>query len=190
MYRLSSDEEKQEISVVENFISTLSERNLCKDINGWSKRSEDDRDFVLQSHNGDILLQISQVAERDFAFPISRAEYDSGRYRQFIARAPGEIPLAVDNTRLNTSIRRSIQKKLEKPNRESAHETSWLLIFSNSAYPEIDCCVRGHKRDSEPVSIAREYLKRHDPILFDQIWYSNPVTIPVRIWPHIFDPIC
>jgi len=112
------------------------------------------------------------------------------RYRQFIAQAPGETPLAVDNTRLNTSIRRSIQKKLEKPNRESAHETSWLLIFSNSAYPEIDCCVRGHRRDSEPVSIAREYLKSHDPILFDQIWYSNPVTIPVRIWPHIFDPIC
>jgi len=80
MYGLSSDKEQQKTRVVENFISILSEHNLCKDINGWSKLSEDDRDFILHTHNGDILLQVSQIAEEDFAFPISRAEYNSGRY--------------------------------------------------------------------------------------------------------------
>lgn len=184
MYGLSSDKEQQKTRVVENFISILSEHNLCKDINGWSKLSEDDRDFILHTHNGDILLQVSQIAEEDFAFPISRAEYNSGRYHQFITHAHGEIPLAVDNARLNTSIKRSIQRELEEPYMQSDHEIHWLLIFSTSAYPEIDCCVRGRKKDSESVSMARDCLKKYDSILFDQIWYSNPVTIPVRIWPH------
>ncbi len=183
MVGCSSDEMRQETGEVENFISILSEHNLCKDINGWSKLPEADRDFVLHTHNGDILLQVSQIPAEDFVFPISRVEYNSGRYRRFINQAPGEIPLAVDNARLNTSIKRSIQRKIEEPYMESDHETHWLLIFSTSSYPETDCCVRGHKRDSEPVSIARDYLKNHDPILFNQIWYSNPVTIPVRIWP-------
>ena len=184
MHGLSTDKEQQETRVVEDFITALLERELCKDINGWSKLSEDDGDFVLHSHNGDILLQISQIVKRDFAFPISRAEYNAGRYRHVIAQASGEFPLAVDTLCLNTSIQRSIQRKLEEPYTESAHEIRWLLIFSASAYPETDCCVRGHKRDSEPVSIARDYLKNREPILFDQIWYSNPVAAPIRIWPY------
>ena len=186
----SSDEMRQETGEVENFISILSEHNLFKDINGWSKLPEGDRHFVIHTHNGDILLQVSQIPAEDFAFPISSAEYNSGSYHQFIAQTPGEIPLAVDNARLNTSIKRSIQRNLEEPSRESDHEAHWLLIFSTSAYPEIDCCVRGHKKDSEPVSIARDYLKHHEPILFNQIWYSNPVAMPVRIWPHISDQPC
>jgi hypothetical protein len=187
MVGLSSAEERQETGVIENFISILAEHNLCKDINGWSRLPEDDPDFVLHTHNGDILLQISQIAEEDFAFPISKAEYNSGRYRRFIAQEPGEIPLAVDDARLNTTLKRIIQGKLEEPCMESDHEKHWLLIFSASAYPEIDCCVRGVKKDSESVSMARDYLKSHDPILFDQIWYSNPITIPVRIWPYYPD---
>ena len=189
MYRSSSDKGQQETEVVENFISALLERKICKDINGWSKVTEVDRDFVLHNYNGNILLQVSQIAEEDFAFPISRTAYNSGRYHQFITQAHGEIPLAVDNARLNTSIKRNIQRKLEEPYTKSDYEARWILIFSTSAYPEIDSCVRGHKRDSEPVSIARDYLKNHEPILFDQIWYANPVTMPIRIWPQISDPI-
>lgn len=184
MVGLLSDEERQENGIVEDFISILSEHNLYKAINGWSKLPEENRDFVLHTRNGDIRLQTSQITQEDFAFPISRADYNSGRYRQFIAQAPGETPLAVDNARLNTSLKRSIQRKLQEPFTESGHEVCWLLIFSTSAYPEIDCCVRGHKMDSESVSISRDYLENHEPILFDQIWYANPVAAPIRIWPY------
>ena len=68
---------------------------------------------------------------------------------------------------------------------KAEHDVHWLLVYSTSSgYPEIDCCVRGHKRDSDAVSIARDYLKNLDQIIFDQIWYANQVTLPIRIWPH------
>ena len=172
------------MDVVEDFITALRERKLYTGITGYRKHPEDGQGFVINTKKGDISLQIAEIAERDFAFPISKAEYDSGRYSHFIAKAPGEIPLAVDRNRLSTSIQRKVREQLETQFSNSEHEIFWLLVYSISGYPEIDCCVRGSKMDGEAVSMARDYLDNHEQAIFDQIWYANLVTLPVRVWPH------
>jgi hypothetical protein len=172
------------MDVVEDFMTALIERNLYKGITGYRKRPEDGQGFVINTKKGDISLQIAEIAQRDYAFPISRAEYDSGRYSHFIAKAPGEIPLAINNNRLSTSIQRTVREQLEAQVSNSEPEMIWLLVYSTSGYPEADCCVRGNKMDGQAVSMARDYLNNHEQAIFDQIWYTNLVTLPVRIWPH------
>ena len=172
------------MDVLEDFMTALIERNLYTGITGYRKRPEDGQSFVINTKKGDISLQIAEIAERDFTFPISMVEYDSGRYRHFIVKTPGEIPLAVDNNRLSTSIQRKVREQLETDYSKSEHEVLWLLVYSTSGYPEIDCCVRGSKMDGEAVSMARDYLNNHEQVIFDQIWYTNLVTLPVRIYPH------
>ena len=78
MHGLSTDKERQEKSVVEDFITALLERELCNDINGWSKLSEDDRDFVVHSHNGDILFDQIWYSN-PVAAPIRIWPYNFGR---------------------------------------------------------------------------------------------------------------
>jgi len=184
MNRISCDTEESLSGIVEDFVTALKERNLCTGITGYKRRPEDGRVFVIDTKKGEISLQMAEITERDFTLPISRTEYDSGRYGHFVAKAPGEIPLAVDNDRLSTSIQRKVRAQLETPFAKSEHEIAWLLVYSNSGYPEVDCCVRGNKMDGEAVCVARDYLKNHEQVMFDQIWYTNLVTLPVRIWPH------
>jgi hypothetical protein len=43
---------------------------------------------------------------------------------------------------------------------------------------------RKRPEDGQAVSMARDYLNNHEQAIFDQIWYTNLVTLPVRIWPH------
>lgn len=170
--------------IMEDFMTALIERNLYTGITGYKKHPEDGRGFVIDTKKGDILVQIAEITERDFTFPISKAEYDSGRYGHFIAKTPGEIPLAVDSNRLSTSIQSKIKEQLEIQFPNSGHQMIWLLVYSTSGYPEVDCCVRGSKMDGEAVSMAREYLYNSEQTLFEHIWYTNLVTLPVRIWPH------
>ena len=51
-------------------MTALIERNLYKGITGYRKRPEDGQGFVINTKRGDILLQIAEIAERDYAFPI------------------------------------------------------------------------------------------------------------------------
>ena len=191
MFKLSSDKEQQETAVVETFLDALSRYSIYTDILGYSKLPEADHDFVLNCKDGsDILLQVTEIVERDYAFPITKADYNSGIYNHFIHKGSDQIPWAVDTNRISTSIQRRIEGKILKHYSKSEHETLWLLIFSTSIYPEVDVCVRGNKRDSEAVSIAHDYLNSLDHIVFDQIWYTNLMTTPVRIWPYDSGKIC
>ncbi|MDX2445809.1 MAG: hypothetical protein QNK29_01265 [Desulfobacterales bacterium] len=186
----SSGKEKLETDIIEDFLAALMGRNLHTGIIGYKKLSEEGQDVVINTGQGDILLQVSQIADMDFAFPISRADYNSGRYSHFISKPSEEIPWAVDLDLRDTSIQRSIQMKLQEHDAKSDHRDCWLLVFSTSGYPEIECCVRGNTKDSDAVSIARAYLNKYGRIPFDQIWYTNLVTFPVRIWPYRSGQIC
>ena len=181
---MSPNNEAPIAGIVEDFVEVLAERNLYMGITGHRKLPEGSQGFILNNEIGDILLQVAEIAERDFTFPISRAEYDSGRYSHFIAKTPGETPLAVDSNRLSTSIQRKVREQLEAQVSNTEHQMIWLLVYSTSGYPEVDCCVRGNKMAGEAVSMARDYLNNHEQVIFDQIWYTNLVTLPVRIYPH------
>jgi hypothetical protein len=185
----TNDNETLETGMIEDFLAVVTERKLHTGIAGYRKPSEGGRVYMINTREGDIPLVVTQIADRDFAFPISKAEYNSGRYSLFISKPSAETPWAVDLNRRDTSILRRIQAMLREHEAKSDPIDAWLLVFSTSGYPEIECCVRGNSRDSDAVSMARDYLSKQDRIPFDQIWFSNRLTLPVRIWPYGPGPI-
>ncbi len=185
-----NDSETPETGIIEDFLAVVTERKLYTGITGYRKPLEGGQGYMINTREGDISLQVTQIADRDFAFPISRADYKSGRYSHFISKPSEEIPWAVDLNRRDTSIQRLIQAMLQDHEAMSDPIACWLLVFSTSGYPEIECCVRGSSRDSDAVSMARDYLNKCERIAYDQIWYSNLVTLPVRIWPYESGQIC
>lgn len=184
MAKLSHDKEKQEVGVIEHFLKTLSKK--CSDFNitGYEQLPEADQDFIIHSAESEIYVQVTEIVEREYAFPISKAEYNSGRFSHFIQKKSGEIPWAVDTERRDNSIKKAIERKIEKYYAKSNHQILWLLIFCTSSYIMTEYWEGGKKRQSIALTLARKYLRTLDQIIFNQIWYTNLMTNPVRIWPE------
>ena len=183
MHKLSSKKEQQETDVIENFLEALADSQIDIDIAGYYKLAEADQDFILKTEDGDILLQLTEIVERDYAFPITKSAYNSGKYSQFIHKGNDETPWAIDPHRLETSIKRRIEAKIEKQYAKAESASLWLLVFSTSIYPMTEYCVRGASKASTALITAHAYLRSLDQVIFDQIWYANPMTRPVQLWP-------
>ena len=184
MFQLSHDKEKQEVGVIEHFLKALPAKNPDLNIIGHEQLPESDQDFVLRCNEGEIYVQVTEIVEREYAFPISKAEYNAGRYSHFIQKKSGEIPWAVDIVRRDASIKRAIERKINKHYAKSANQILWLLIFCTSSYLTTEFWEGGKKRMSKSLTSALEYLRTLNQVVFNQIWYTNLLTSPVKIWPQ------
>lgn len=184
MFQLSHDKEEQEVGVIEHFLKALPSKDPDLNIIGHEQLPEADQDFVLRCDEGEIYVQVTEIVEREYAFPISKAEYNAGHYSHFIQKKPGEIPWAVDIGRRDASIKRAIERKINKHYAKSANQILWLLIFCTSSCLTTEFWEGGQKRMSKSLTSAHEYLRTLNRMVFDQIWYTNLLTSPVRIWPQ------
>jgi len=184
MFKLSQEKEEQEIGAIERFIDGINRLSEYPKINGFTKLPEADHDFTLDTAEGPIIVQLTELVERDYARPISRKEYNKGKYRHFIQKAPNTIPWAVDIHSLHTSIKRRIEGKLEKYYAKSDAETLWLVIFCTSTYLQMEYYEGSELRVSSALVKARQYLQSLPNSVFDEIWYTNLLTRPIRIWPE------
>ena len=184
MFQLSHDKEEQEVGVIEHFLKALPSKDSDLNIIGHEQLPEADQDFVLRCDEGEIYVQVTEIVEREYAFPISKAEYNAGHYSHFIQKKPGEIPWAVDIGRRDASIKRAIERKINKHYAKSANQILWLLIFCTSSCLTTEFWEGGQKRMSKSLTSAHEYLRTLNRMVFDQIWYTNLLTSPVRIWPQ------
>ena len=184
VFQLSHDKEEQEVGVIEHFLSTLSTSDPGFKIIGHEQLPEADQDFVLRCDEGEIYVQVTEIVEREYAFPISKAEYNAGYYSHFISKTAGEIPWAVDIGHRDTSIKRAIERKINKHYAKPENQILWLLIFCTSSYLTTEFGEDGQKRMSKSLTLAHKYLRTLNRMVFDQIWFTNLLKAPVRIWPH------
>ena len=92
----------------------------------------------------------------------------------------GQIPFLVLTDKKNLELARVIQNK----NRYglSAKKENWLVVFTvDSGYDTIYYSPEG-RQESEAYRIAKQYIAS-STIIFDQIWFTNLITRPYRLYP-------
>jgi len=184
MFELSQEKEEQEIGAVEKFIDGINQLSDYPNVNGFDKLPEADHDFTLDTSAGSITVQLTELVERDYAKPISKQEYNEGKYHDFIQKAPGMTPWAVNTHCLQNYLRRAIERKLEKLYAKPDSDALWLVVFCTSTYLQTEYYEGGRLRVSAALIEARKYLQTLPNCVFDEIWYTNLLTRPVRIWPE------
>ena len=183
-FQLSEVKEEQEEGVIQSFASHFPSdvNNLA--IHGYLQLPEEDQDFLLNTSEGEITIQVTELVELEYTIEITKDEYDSGKYSNYLSAGAGQIPLAIDERKRDMAIKTAIAKKIEKRYAKSKTETLWLLIFSTSAYLTTVYSQGGKTRTSRAYEQAVDYVAQEDGCVFDEIWYFNMVTRPVRVWPR------
>jgi len=82
------------------------------------------------------------------------------------------------------SLWRAIERKLQKRySPGSPARPLWLLIFSTSPCIETLYIRAGRLMVGRPLAVARMVLHAQGAGPFSQVWFTNLVTRPVRVWP-------
>lgn len=183
MSQLSHEKEEQEVGVMEHFITAFNQLSGQVQISSLEQLAEAGHDFVALLNDSRITIQVTELVELDYAKPIPEEEYNKGIYNQYIQKTSGEIPWAVDKILLASSLRRSIEKKIKKNYAKADSEIMWLLVFCTSPYVLTEYVQGGQHMISETLAEARKYLAEVNICVFDEIWFTNLQTRPVRVWP-------
>jgi hypothetical protein len=74
------------------FVKGLNSHSEGRKIRGWEALPENDQDFLLTVDGGDVLIEVTELVDGDFAFPMTREEYNAGRFEVTVQKDYGEIP--------------------------------------------------------------------------------------------------
>jgi hypothetical protein len=181
-YRLSSEKELQEKQAIDRFIEVY---NICFPdliITDVQQLPENDHDFNVKIGNKSTIIQLTELVDRTFTFPLTEDEYKHKIWDAYIQKGFGEILWGIDIRKQNDALTDLIKLKLSKNYGANSDEDIWLVIFSTFIY-EAESSQNGKKIVSEGLKKARQFLEQTDSVVFSKIWYSNLITIPVLIWP-------
>lgn len=181
--KLSSDKDLQERGVAEIFVDGLKNHHPEIQVTEVVDLPENDHDVLLKTINGPITLQITEIRMREYAHPITKEEYNSGKYRKYIQMGYGEISWAVDEDKYNDVLRLAIQRKVEKHYAKSPSKVLWLLVFSTSAFVKLVYCEGERFAASTLYENAVEYAENLSSPVFDRIWFTNLQTRPISVFP-------
>jgi len=181
MFQLSNDKKTQERQVIEDYVNRLS--NIRDDVSVIEivDLPEADHDFLLRTETGQITVELTEIPERDYTIKITEEEYSSCRYHTFIQNQYGALPVAVDESRRDSSIQRSIAHKVGHY-AKSDTETLWLLVWTTSTYLQMTYWEGGAKQESAALQNAQQFLTTVSENPFDEIWCTNLLMNPTQIW--------
>lgn len=180
---LSSNKEKQEEEVAKSFVSAFNEFRPDTLISRCIQLPENDHDFVLELGEQKVYLQVTELVDRSFTFPMTREEYDSGMWEEAILKEPSEIPWRIDTAKRDAALWELISKKLGKHYAKDPESPLWLLIFTTNSLYLTEYFSQGIQYISQALEQARTTLVKQPKPIFDEVWFTNMITKPVRIWP-------
>lgn len=181
MTRLSEDKPEQEFEALQRIIHLLNESWAGHRISFVRQLTERDHDFVVEVDGRETDVQLTELVNRSFTFPISADEYNSGKWNHYVLKVSGEIPWAIDPAKRDRALRDVIRGKVLKNYSKSDDRPLWLLVFATFMY-ETEYVQAGHPRVSVGVQNARDYLRTEDRNVFDAIWFCDLETRPVCVW--------
>jgi len=184
IFQLSHEKDAQESDVMEIFRNGVNNLSSNLNIVSFSKLPESDHDFRLATSKGPIAVQLTELVEQDYTTRISKEQYKSADYPCVIQKGSGEVILAVDPERLRISLKRCVERKLEKHYAKPSSEMLWLVIFCTSPFLAPEYFEGGKLKISAALVEVRRYLGTVNCV-FDEIWYTNLQTAPIRIWPDL-----
>lgn len=183
MFQLPSQKEEQETGAIQFFVEGIKDAQLGPHVYDIKKLPEADQDFLLNTSIGPVIVQLTELVEREFTNELSLDEYNSGRYNHFILKQSGQIPWAVNTELRDSALIRVIEKKITKNYSKSDKEILWLVIFTTSLHFMTEYSEGGKLKKSKALLLAQEYLRALPKCIFDQVWFTNLQTRPVRVWP-------
>jgi len=184
MKKLSENKEQQEAGAINIFLEFMKTTRPELKINIDHKLPETDHDFLLKSTNGPITVQLTELVERDFTFQKSKDKYNKGEHREYIHNAYGHMPWVVDNELRDSALARAIETKVKKNYAKGMSEILWLVIFSTSSLLQTEWYEGGQRRESKALLAVRGYIANLQDFIFDEVWFTNLETKPIRISPH------
>ena len=183
MKKLSENKEQQESGAMNIFLEfmKITRPELKMDID--HKLPEADHDFLLKSTNGPITVQLTELVEGDFIFQKAKGKNNKGEHREYIHNSYGHMLWAVDNELRDSALVRAIETKVKKNYSKGISEILWLVIFSTSSFLQTEWYEGEQRRESKALLAARGYIANLQDFIFDEVWFTNLETKPIKIWP-------
>jgi len=179
--RLPDNKEEQEASVVNWFCQGL------QVFHGLSVK--DVRPLPQDGHDASIIVnampvqpQVSELVQREFELPAGTPNGGDPKALAFFdAASVGGVSLDIDS--VNDSIVRGISRKLDKHYAKPTGNELWLVLFTTSSFIPTLCWKDGALVVEEPLRRAREHSANSAWQPFDQVWFTDMRTSPVRVLP-------
>jgi hypothetical protein len=171
-YLLPDDKQAQECSAFDMFVKLFNETDQGCQIENFEPLSEDDHDFRASVGGRSIDVQLTELSPREC--------------HQIQARLPERIdanpvPAPVDHAAADFALRKVIANKINK-HYGKGDRPLWLVIFSTELY-----LLRYNIDDQLHVTAALphawDYLASLSGLVFEEIWFTDLQTRPVRVWP-------
>ncbi len=182
IFKLPEEKEPQEKRAFEIFAHQYNKLSPEFQIGDFEQLSENDQDFDLTVNGKKVEAQLTELVDRSYTFPPSEDEYLKGDYISYIQKEFGGPLYGVDESGKSTALTDLLRQKIGKNYAKSGGKPLWLVIFTTAVY-----FLEGHEggqfRSFEALTLARHYLASEGRNVFDEIWFTNLITRPVKIWP-------
>lgn len=157
--RLSEDRVEQEKGAIDIIAEQFG--RMGRPITDIIQLPESDHDFGATCEGNPIIIQLTKLVSRDFHDPVT-----------FLLDAKAEA----------TALSNVIGGKLDKHYAKPKGPGFWLVVFSTNPYVT-EYWQGGVKKISQGLVNARAVLAGRSDNPFDEIWFSDLITNPVRIFP-------
>jgi len=163
---------------VETFNRSFPERQFMK----LRQLPENDHDFVLDAAGAETYVELTELVDRTFTFPMSPTEYDAGRWTHAVLKVSGEIPWRVDTDRRDQALTEAIASKAARYTIMRNYPL-WLVVFATFHY-ETEYITGGQLMVSEGLARARRHVAGQTLKVFDEVWFTDLELRPIKVWPH------
>ncbi len=183
LFQLSDVKERQEGQALDKFIQAFNARGDKGRITYHSRLPENDQDFIIKLDGSAVHIQLTELVDRSFTFPMSLEEYNRSPWTEATLKESGQIPWRIDVEKKNVALKELIRGKIEKHYAKSDEVILWLVVFTTCSNYWLEMYDNGVLSISESLRQAREYLKGLTSLIFDEVWFTDMQTRPVQIWP-------
>jgi len=183
MQRLSEVKEVQELQVAARFVDSYNELSLGPQITNLRALGQNDHDAAAIVADLPLEIQVTELVDRTYAFAMTAEEYNAGLFTEAVQLTYGARPHRVDPVLHNEALWRVIKKKLAKSYAPPQNATLWLLVFSTGTLYLTEYVEAGVPTVSNALRLARTQLDSSGSRPFDEVWFTDLQTRPVRVWP-------
>lgn len=180
-FKLAEEKELQEKGALELFIDKFNISFPNRQIKEFVQLQENDQDFLIKTSKIEIEIQLTELTDRSFLTLLSSSDYNNGDWNVSILKSPNEH-YKVNTQKLDNTLVELIRKKINKNYSKNEKIPLWLVIFTTSFYLT-EYWQYGKLHKTNGLLNAQEYLNSLQSVIFDEIWFTDLKTMPVKIWP-------
>lgn len=179
--KLPSTKIGQELQVAQMFFEQL-QTYYGVSIGNLVQLHENEHDVQCTIGEEQVKVQITEISEKEFILPTGRQDPNNPKSIAHFS-AVDRVGVQIDSEEKNGSICRAIERKLDKHYASEKGVSIWLLVFTTSPYIDTLLWDGENTIVCEPLVRARKLLEERSMEPFDEIWFTNLINRPVRVWP-------